>query len=267
MNVPTTLGRALLLAATSLAATGALADITLYEHARFGGAQVTLRGSNPDLSGTGFNDKASSAVVTSGRWEVCTNSSFRGSCTVLTRGEYPSLQSDMNDRISSAREGGDRRGNGRDRDDRDRRAGDRRDRDERNGRGRDGVLLSEIPPPGSDRVGGLPDSYANESYATEGRRDGRRDVPSRAAPGRGGVGLELYSDAGFGGERVRIERDTADLTRANFNDRASSVVVTGGTWEICSDARYGGSCATYRPGQYERLGGLSGQASSVRRVR
>ena len=66
---------------------------------------------------------------------------------------------------------------------------------------------------------------------------------------------------------MRIERDTADLSRANFNDRATSVVVTGGTWEICSDARYGGSCATYRPGQYAQLGDLSRQASSVRRVR
>lgn len=256
MNASTTLGRALLLAATSLVATGALADITLYEHARFGGAQVTLRNSTADLSGMGFNDKASSAVVTSGRWELCTNSNFRGSCTVLTRGEYPSLQSNLNDRISSAREGGDRRGDRRDRD----------DRDDRDGRTADGRLRSEIPPPGRDRVGGLPDSYSQESYAPD-NRDGRRDVPSRAAPGRGGVGIELYSDAGFGGRSVRIERDTTDLSRADFNDRASSAVVTGGTWQICSDARYGGSCATYRPGQYDRLGGLSGQVSSVRRVR
>jgi len=221
MNVRTALGRALLLATTSLGTTAAMADITLYEHARFGGAQVTLSESTADLSGSGFNDKASSAVVTSGRWELCTNSNFRGSCTVLTRGEYPSLQSSLNDRVSSVREGRDRRGNGRADDLRDGRAGD----------------------------------------------GGRRDVPSRVAPGRGDIGLELYSDAGFGGERVRIERDTSDLSRANFNDRASSAVVTGGTWEICSDARYGGSCATYRPGQYERLGGMSGQASSVRRVR
>ena len=251
MHAPTFLGRTLLLAATSLGATSALADITLYEHAQFGGAHVTLRGSTADISGTGFNDKTSSIVVRSGRWEVCTNSNFRGTCTVLTRGEYPVLQANMHDRISSAREAGDRRGNRRDRDRRDERAGD-------------GVLQSEVAPPGRDRVGGLPDSYTNQNYGSDRPRDGdgRRD-----APGRGGIGLELYADSDFGGESVRIERDTADLSRANFNDRATSVVVTGGTWEICSDARYGGSCATYRPGQYARLGDLSRQASSVRRVR
>ena len=235
MHVPTSLGRALLLSAASLGATSALADITLYEHAEFGGAHVTLRGSSADISGTGFNDKTSSIVVRSGRWEVCTNSNFRGTCTVLTRGEYPVLQANMNDRISSAREAGDRRGNRRDRDGRDERDGD-------------GVLRGD-----ADRDDG------------SGRRrdpDGRRD-----AAGRGGSGLELYAESDFGGRSVRIERDTADLSRANFNDRATSVVVTGGTWEICSDARYGGSCAIYRPGQYAQLGDLSRQASSVRRVR
>lgn len=264
MNVSTTLGRALLLAAASTATTGALADITLYEHARFGGEQITLRGSNPDLSGTGFNDKASSAIVRSGRWEICTNSSFRGNCTVLTRGEYPSLQTTLNDRISSARDTRGRRGNDRDDDPRDRRDG----RDGRDGRAGDGVRRDELPRNGTDRVGGLPDSYANEHYTQDGRREGsRRDGSQRGVPGRGGIGLELYSDAGFGGDRLRIERDTTDLSRANFNDRASSVVVTGGTWEICSDARFGGNCAQFRPGQYDQLGGLNGQVSSVRRVR
>jgi len=131
------------------------------------------------------------------------------------------------------------------------------------------VRRDELPRNGTDRVGGRPDSYANEPYVTDDaqvdRRDGRRDVPSRVAAGRG-VGLQLYADSDFSGESVRIERDVADLSRANFNDRASSVVVTGGTWEICSDARFSGNCATYRPGQYARIGGLSRQVSSVRRV-
>ena len=43
MNIPTALGRSLLLGAMSLGATAALADIRLYEHASFGGAHVTLR--------------------------------------------------------------------------------------------------------------------------------------------------------------------------------------------------------------------------------
>jgi hypothetical protein len=252
MNVPTSLGRALVLAATSLAATGALAEIRLYEHAKFGGAHVTLRSSSADISGTGFNDKTSSIVVTSGRWEVCTESDFRGTCIVLTRGEYPQLQSNMNDRISSAREAGgsdDRRSSRGDGDGRGDRGwdGQRRDGDGRGDRAWDGPR----------RDG---DGRGDRGW------DGRRDAPSRVAPGRGEAGLELYADADFGGESVRIDRDTADLARANFNDRATSAVVTGGVWEICSDARFAGKCSVYRPGQYARLGGLSRQVSSVRRV-
>src|SRR5688572_26893248 len=117
MNIRNSFVRSALLAATTLVATSAFADMTLYEHAKFEGGRVTLRGPSADLSGTGYNDKASSIVVRSGRWEVCTDSNFRGSCTVLSRGEYPVLQSGLNDRISSAREvdgSGDRRGDGRD---------------------------------------------------------------------------------------------------------------------------------------------------------
>jgi len=262
MNIPTALGRGLLLAATSMGATGAMADIRLYEHASFGGAHVTLRNSAADMSGTGFNDKTSSIVVTSGRWEVCTNSNFRGTCTVLTRGEYPSLQSNLNDRISSVREtsgSGNGRGSEYRGDNRGEYRGDSRGEYRGDSRG--------------EYRGDSRGEYRGDSRG-EYRGDNRGDT-SRSRDGWMGEGgpsgqqsrLELYSETGFGGQRVRIERDTSDLSRANFNDRASSAVVSGGSWEICADARYGGSCGVYPPGEYERLGSLNGQVSSVRRAR
>ena len=89
------------------------AEITLYEHDNFGGAQMTLRGYTPNFASTGFNDRVSSLVVTSGRWELCTDAEFKGTCVTFMPGEYPTIDKRLNDRFSSARETGsygDRRG-------------------------------------------------------------------------------------------------------------------------------------------------------------
>ena len=52
----------------------------------------------------GFNDRASSIVVTGKRWEVCDDVRYGGRCMVLRQGSYPSLRAmGMNDRISSVR--------------------------------------------------------------------------------------------------------------------------------------------------------------------
>ncbi len=78
-------------------------EITLYERPGFQGRSMTLRNAQVDLDRTRFNDRAESAIVRDGVWEVCTDAGFNGRCTRLQPGEYPSLQQ-FNDRISSARE-------------------------------------------------------------------------------------------------------------------------------------------------------------------
>lgn len=103
-SITLALGAVALLA--SLGSTAALAgEMTLYSHENFGGREVTLRDVTPDLVQLGFNDKASSMVVRSGRWEVCVDAGFRGDCQVFGPGEYPRLER-FNDRVSSAREVG-----------------------------------------------------------------------------------------------------------------------------------------------------------------
>ena len=63
-----------------------------------------VRQATPNFSPLGFNDRAMSAVVTSGRWEACEDAGFRGRCIVLEPGNYPSLAPyDMAYRISAAR--------------------------------------------------------------------------------------------------------------------------------------------------------------------
>ena len=80
------------------------AEINLYEHAEFAGRSIVLRETTPSLNPLSFNDRVSSAVVISGRWELCSEEGHKGQCIVLTRGHYPTLERRLNDRISSARD-------------------------------------------------------------------------------------------------------------------------------------------------------------------
>lgn len=106
---PTTLRsrllRAALLSGAMLAGT-AHAQITIFKQPNFTGGDMTLRGDASSLASSGFNDQASSLVVRSGQWEVCTQPDFRGDCVTLDRGEYPSLDPRINHRIESVRQVG-----------------------------------------------------------------------------------------------------------------------------------------------------------------
>lgn len=65
-----------------------------------------------------------------------------------------------------------------------------------------------------------------------GRRT-RRGLPgSSFAPG---TGIVLFSEKGFEGDFRAFGREVTDLQDFGFNDRARSVRVLWGTWEICRD--------------------------------
>jgi uncharacterized protein YcfJ len=94
--------------ACGLAALGfstlAAAQITFYENEDFRGRSFAASSWVNDFTRYGFNDRASSTIVTSGRWEVCEDVRFEGRCAVLRPGNYDSLRAmGMNDRISSVR--------------------------------------------------------------------------------------------------------------------------------------------------------------------
>ncbi len=59
---------------------------------------------------------------------------------------------------------------------------------------------------------------------------------------RGGGGVVLHADSGFSGEGLRIQRAEPDLARLRFNDRASSITIRSGAWELCTDANFRGRC-------------------------
>ena len=96
--------KALVLAIGVVFAGQAAAQLSLFEHDGFQGGHVTANRPIDNFANSGFNDRASSAEVRGGTWQVCTDAYFEGRCVVLRPGTYPSLASiGLNDRISSVR--------------------------------------------------------------------------------------------------------------------------------------------------------------------
>jgi uncharacterized protein YcfJ len=80
--------------------------------------------------------------------------------------------------------------------------------------------------------------------------------------------VTLYSHDDFRGQQFTANGTVRNLDRLGFNDRASSIVVNGGDWQVCEDAYFNGRCVILRPGEYPSLDrmGLANEISSVRPV-
>ncbi len=80
--------------------------------------------------------------------------------------------------------------------------------------------------------------------------------------------IVLYQGENFSGPRFSANDSVDDLARVGFNDRASSVTIRSGAWQLCSDSHYRGQCATLRAGDYPSLGamGLGNAVSSIREI-
>jgi uncharacterized protein YcfJ len=80
--------------------------------------------------------------------------------------------------------------------------------------------------------------------------------------------ITFYENEDFRGRAFTTERQTNDFSRSGFNDRASSVIVDEGRWEVCEDARFRGKCVILREGSYDSLKrmGVNNQLSSARRI-
>jgi uncharacterized protein YcfJ len=80
--------------------------------------------------------------------------------------------------------------------------------------------------------------------------------------------VTFFENERFSGRSFTTEEQIRDFDRFGFNDRASSVMVVGGRWEVCEDARFDGRCVVLRPGRYPSLSamGLNNRVSSVRKL-
>lgn len=84
--------------------------------------------------------------------------------------------------------------------------------------------------------------------------------------GNAAAQITLFQDDGFQGRQFSADGPVDNFADRGFNDKASSAQVRGGTWQVCTDADFGGRCVTLRPGNYPSMGslGLNDQISSIR---
>jgi hypothetical protein len=80
--------------------------------------------------------------------------------------------------------------------------------------------------------------------------------------------LTLFGQNDFNGRRFRANDTIVNLADSGFNDRASSVIIRDGVWQLCDDAYFRGRCVTLQPGRYASLRamGLDNRVSSAREM-
>lgn len=83
-----------------------------------------------------------------------------------------------------------------------------------------------------------------------------------------GSSIVLYEHDNFAGRSYGSNNSVSNLNDSGFNDRASSVIVRGGRWQICENAYFSGRCETLGPGEYPslRVMNLNDRVSSVREL-
>lgn len=262
--------------------TAQAARITVCEDANFRGRCVTLDRAVETLDGLGMNDRISSFRTDAEPWEVCTDARFQGECAVLSGAQRDLAGSGFQDRISSLRPARESGGHDRDNSDNRQPASIvvYQDSDFR-GRSRvitgdvpDLAKLGFNDKISSVRVqsghwrlcrdadyqdcvsvdqGGIRDlsalglNDAVSSIQSLDRRDGWRDRDDHRAERddndwRGGAVAILYEDAGFRGRHQEVRGSVRDLERIGFNDRVSSIRISGGRWQICRDSNFQGRC-------------------------
>jgi uncharacterized protein YcfJ len=116
---------------------------------------------------------------------------------------------------------------------------------------------------------GLNDSISSVRPVNRSARgDDNRYTPAPVAAQSGPPQITFYESERFGGRSFSTGEQVRNFERFGFNDRASSVVVRAGRWEVCDDVRFSGRCVVLRPGQYASLAamGLNDRVSSVRTV-
>jgi hypothetical protein len=77
----------------------------------------------------------------------------------------------------------------------------------------------------------------------------------------------LYEGLGLYGRSMTTTDAIPVIESSSFNGVASSIVVRDGTWEVCTEPYFRGTCARLGPGNYSRLSDdLRGFVASVRQI-
>lgn len=89
---------------------------------------------------------------------------------------------------------------------------------------------------------------------------------ARALPPAGTKAIILFQNSDFEGRMLVLYRSQSSLPFLNFNDKTSSIIITGGSWTVYNHSDFKGSLKTLGPGHYPTSGPLGGndKISSVR---
>jgi Beta/Gamma crystallin len=286
VNRRAAIGRLGLFAASIISVSAWAGEIVLYEHGRFRGRAETYFNQVQDLAQMRFANDVSSVIVRQGTWELCSEPGFRGECKVLEPGEYSQIDS-LNDRVRSVRELS--RRNPPPRPSEGYPSGVPSSRGitiyEHGGFGGRAVSLNgPVPNLGSLNMnntvsslivrGGTWELCVQPNFGPPCRRYGTGDHSSvgdelndrfsSARPvGDGNVSsyppssskedIVLFEQDNFAGRSRGLSGRVNSLDEVDFNDRAASIIVYRGSWQICTDANFRGDCQTLEPGRYGTL--------------
>jgi hypothetical protein len=204
--------------------------IQLYEGRQYRGRTVTFEQNVGDLGRAGFDDRASSAIVTGGTWEICTEYNYRGRCQALPPGNYPDLGAQLDNRILSIRALEQPRT----------------------------APPAPVQPNAGDVIGAIAGAVIAGAI---------NQPPATAAQPYDRLRVEVYTDPNFLGQAITFDSDAPSLRNTGINDRIQSMRVFGGTWEMCENRDYGGACMVFGPGDYRRLPPqLDRSISSMRQI-
>ena len=79
--------------------------------------------------------------------------------------------------------------------------------------------------------------------------------------------ITLYDRPAFQGHSMTTDDALPNIQRSSFNGGASSVIVSDGTWEACTEPRFRGRCAELVPGNYSHLDTqINGFVASIRQI-
>ena len=78
--------------------------------------------------------------------------------------------------------------------------------------------------------------------------------------------ITFYEGENFRGRALTTDKQISNFGSNGFNDRASSIVVDRGRWEVCEDSNFRGRCVVLSRGSYDSLNASSmgNNISSVR---
>jgi hypothetical protein len=272
--------------------------LTIFTERDFRGRSATLRGDTPDLRTIGMNDEASSLQVASGeQWEVCEHIHYQGRCVVLSGSESDLSRTGWDKTISSARRIRDRASvrppigtvppvqpiSGLELFSRTGFGGDRRSFSgaEPNLQrvGFNNAAQSLRIAPGQSWQVCADANFVNCLVVNTDWQDLRglgmsrrirsvRPWQQSGGPGFGGgqAFIVLYDNRGFRGNPFRVDLEAP--TMPGFTNRAQSVQVFGGSWELCERASFAGRCVVVS-GNLSDLSsiGMRGRVASVRLAR